>query len=564
MLVELNINNFAIIEDMNVKFTKGLNVLTGETGSGKSIIIEALGIILGGRGTRNLIQSGKDKALLQALFILDNEKTSDILKKYGIELEEDGLILFTREISRTSPSISRINGTTVTLSVLRELATSIIDIFAQKEHQSLLDMNNHRKIIDSFGDSEHIGLLDKIKKEYYRFNKLKNKLDDIDMDPIQRERELEFLKFQLEEIVEADLSLEDDDRLEEEFNKINNISSIQEGINTVISYVNNDDFETACILDLVNESLALLESSAKMDVNLNLILERFKNINFEIQDINLELNSYVNSLDLDEEKLFLLTSRIDTVNGLKKKYGNTVEEILNYQEKIEAELELLLNYEKELEKLEDELEQAREILVELSKRLNLKRIQTAGFLEDEISKQLMDLNMDGVKFKVDIAQLDSPTVTGMDRIEFLISTNIGEDLKPLSEIVSGGEMSRIMLGFKNILAEYDAIPTMVFDEIDTGISGRTAQVVGEKISKIAQKHQVIAITHLPQITALADSHYLIDKKSNDQRVISNVYKLDEEERILELARLLGGVDVTETTLNHAREMISMSQEFKTS
>ncbi len=564
MLVELNINNFAIIEDMNVKFTRGLNVLTGETGSGKSIIIEALGIILGGRGTRNLIQSGKDKALLQALFILDNEKTSEILKKYGIEIEEDGLILFTREISRSSPSISRINGSTVTLSVLRELSTSIIDIFAQKEHQSLLDMNNHRKIIDSFGDREHRELLKKIKEEYYKFNKLKNKLEGIDMDPIQRERELEFLKFQLEEIVEADLSLEDDDKLEEEFNKINNISSIQEGVNTVISYVNNDDFETACILDLVNESLALLETSVKMDINLKDILERFKNINYEIQDINLELNSYVNSLDLNEEKLFLLTSRIDTVNGLKKKYGNTVREILSYQEKIEAELELLLNYEKELEKLEAELELSRQILVELSNRLKLKRIQTASFLEEEISKQLMDLNMEGVKFKVDIAALDIPTASGMDRIEFLISTNIGEDLKPLSEIVSGGEMSRIMLGFKNILAEYDAIPTMVFDEIDTGISGRTAQVVGEKISKIAQKHQVIAITHLPQITALADSHYLIDKKSNDQRVISNVYKLDEEERILELARLLGGVDVTETTLNHAREMISMSQEFKTS
>lgn len=562
MLLELNINNFAIIEDMNVKFTKGLNVLTGETGSGKSIIIEALGIILGGRGTRNLIQSGKERALLQALFVVDNKRTGRILSKYGIEVEEDKLLLFTREISKDSPSISRINGVTVTLSVLRELSTSLIDIFAQKEHQSLLDVNNHRRIIDSFGDSEHLELLEMISKNYFEYNKLKTKLETIDMDPIQREREMEFLKFQLVEITEANLSLEDDDKLEDDYNKINNISNIEDGVNSVIRYLNSDDFERVSILDLLNKSVSILEKTVEMDVNLKVILDRIKDINFEMQDINIELNTYINSIDLNEEKLFLLRNRIDTVNGLKKKYGNSVEDILLYKETIEDELEVLSNYDKEVDQLAKSLEKSEKALVDLSKKLSKKRKKISEFLEEEISKELLELNMDGIRFKVKIDQIENPSINGMDRVEFLISTNIGEDLKPLSDIVSGGEMSRIMLAFKNILAEYDEIPTMVFDEIDAGISGRTAQIVGEKIAKIAKKHQVIAITHLPQITALADSHYLIDKKSSDNRVISNVYKLDEEEKVLELARLLGGVNVTQTTINHAKEMITMSREFK--
>lgn len=562
MLLELNIKNFAIIDDMNITFTKGLNILTGETGSGKSIIIEALGIILGGRGNKNLIKEGEEKAILQALFTIEkNEKVKKILKKYSIEVE-DGLLLFTRDISENHPSISRINGTTVTLNVLREISSSLIDIFAQQEHQSLLDINNHIRIIDNFGDENFNDIKKKIEEKYKEYKHYISMLDNLDIDPIKRKREIELLKFQISEIEDANLTLEDEEELENEFKKLSKSQQISDNLQEVVNYLNGTDFDSVSIINLINSCISKISEVAKYDTEYSSILENFKSINYELQDINSEINHNLELLDINLETIFNLEQRVNLVNSLRKKYGLTISDILSYKEKIEKELATLLNYDKEVANLEESILTLREELEDLSDILSSERKSIAEIFEIQIAEELKDLNMRDVVFKVKFEKSNNPKVNGMDDVEFLISTNKGTDLKPLVEIVSGGEMSRIMLGFKTILSEHDLIPTLVFDEIDTGISGRTAQVVGEKIAKIGRKRQVITITHLPQIAALADSHYSISKNNVNDFVITSIERLDEEERVYEMARLLGGVDLTQTTLNHAKEMLIMSENLK--
>lgn len=564
MLLELNIKNFAIIEDMNINLTKGLNVLTGETGSGKSIIIEALGIILGGRGTKHMIQKGKEKATLQALFVInrDNKLLKNRLDKYGIENNGDNLLLFTREIHTDSPSISRINGKTVTLNVLKDISSNLIDIFAQQEHQSLLDIKNHKKIIDSFGDDDLLNLKEDIRQKYFEYKKVSEELDNIDIDPIKREREVELLKYQLNEIIDANLDLDKDKDIEDEFKKFENLSFITKSINQSRNIIKSDDFEAPCVLNLLSTAVSELNEIKEIDSSIEQLYERMESVVLELEDINNDMNHYLNSLDINEERYLYLETRLNVLNTLKRKYGNSLESILEFSDKLTSKLEELLNHEKIIERLEKEKENLRIDLIEKSKVLSDKRRIISRKLEKEIASELKDLNMSNVLFKVDFKEKKNPSVDGMDDIEFLIATNKGSDLNPLTEIVSGGEMSRIMLGFKSILANYDDIDTMIFDEIDTGISGRTAQVVGEKISNISKRRQVITITHLPQIAALADSHYVISKSEYDNRVITNVNKLSEEERIYEMARLLSGVDVTENTLIHAREMLEMSSKFR--
>lgn len=563
MLLELSIQNFAIIEDLKIEFTSGLNLLTGETGSGKSIIIEALGIILGGRSTKELIRTGEDKAVLQALFYIEeNHRIKTQFDKFGIDMEESGLIIITREIFTSGPSISRINGRIVTLGILNKISYNLVDIFGQHEHQSLLHISNHKILIDSFGDNIFNSLKMDIKNKFEQYTKEKNELQKMDINSAEKERQIDLLKFQIDEINAAELSSTDDSELENQFNKINNLKTIGLGIGQIIDLLTGENLENISIIDSINKSIAILNNLKKYDNDLTLLFDRFESIGFELNDINKELYYYVDRLELDDEKLTYLTDRINTVNKLKKKYGNTVEKINDFKYEIQDELDNLLNYEKEMSRLKNNINQLENDIYILSKNLSEKRKNIAKTLEKSITIELSQLNMDNVVFKVDFKENKNLAVDGIDHIEFMISTNIGEGLKPLSKIISGGEMSRIMLGFKSILAEYDGIPTLIFDEIDTGISGRTAQVVGEKIKKISKNHQVISISHLPQIAALADSHYLINKASVSNKSITTITKLSYEERVLEMARILGGVDVTDTTLNHAREMLEMTKKLK--
>lgn len=564
MLLELNIKKFAIIEDINIRFTKGLNILTGETGSGKSIIIEALGIILGGRGTKNLIQKGSEKATLQALFVVnkDNDKILKILNDYGIDLDSDNLLLFTREIFVDSPSISRINGRTVTLNVLKDISSNLIDIFAQQEHQSLLDIRNHREIIDLFGDEELVYLKKEVANKYLDYKALIDELSKINIDPIQREREMELLKYQLDEINEANIDIENDKNIDEEYLKCTNISTIVEQLGYISTLLKNDNYDEPSATKLINIATNKMKDVKESDKSTGEIYNRLESLDLELNDIYKEVIHYLESVDINEERQFYILERFDLLNTLKKKYGNTLESVLEYKNIIELELDRLINHETYIYSLDKKILEQEEYLLEISNDLKDRRMIIAKFLEAEISKELSQLNMPDVEFIVDFKSKLKPSYHGIEDIEFLISTNIGTDLKPLSEIVSGGEMSRIMLGFKSILAQHDNIETMIFDEIDTGISGRTAQIVGEKIYKISKTKQVITITHLPQIAALADTHFVIDKSKHNDRVITDINRLDNEDRVVEMARLLGGVDLTENTIIHAREMLEMSSKFR--
>lgn len=559
MLKELSIKNFAIIDDLKIEFTKGLNLLTGETGSGKSIIIEALGIVLGGRSSKDLIRTGQEKCIIEGLFFI-NDKVKESIIELGLEV--DDILIITKEISRNYPSISRINGRPVTINVLSGITAKLVDIYGQHEHQSLLNVANHQILIDSFGDKEHKKLQRIISETYNLYKEEKTKLDKMSTSSYEREREIDLLKFQIDEIDEAKLNIEDDEEIENEYNKFSNMKGIISNIGESVEILSASDYESTSILQMMDKLVHLLNGISNVDKELKPYLDRINGAKFELHDISNDLSDYLETLNLDEERLTFLEDRLDLVNKLKKKYGSTVNSIHKYRDEILDQYNKLINHEKEIEKIRKEIERLENILIEDSKLLSLKRKEIAESLEDKLAKELQQLNMDNIIFKVRFEDKVEVSSNGLDDIEFLISTNPGEELKSLSRIVSGGEMSRIMLGFKSIIADNDNMPTLIFDEIDTGISGRTAQIVGEKISKISKNHQVISISHLPQIAALADSHYVISKDINDKKAITKIERLSEDSRIIEMARLLGGVDVTETTLKHAKEMIEMSKKIK--
>lgn len=563
MLVELNIKNFAIIEELKINFTKGLNIITGETGAGKSILIEAVGIILGSRSSREYIQSGYERAILEGVFYIEDLSTiKPILDEYRIDMGEDNLLIITKEIYQNSPSLSRVNGRNLTLNMLKKITHKLVDIFGQHEHQSLLDISNHQVLVDSFGDKRFLELKESIKNVYTKWSYQRNKLKRYSMDSSERDREIDILKFQIQEIDEARLTNEDESDIENEYRKLSNIEEISQGIQKTLSYINNESYNNYGILDLMNKIISEINNVKKSDENLGDFYKQFQGINFELQDLYGQLRNYLDNIDVNAERLAFLADRINIVNKLKKKYGNTIDKILLFRDGIEKRLNELLNFEKEYEKTKKELENLEEELQNISNQLTMERKKLSLILQEKVKEELNTLNMKDIKFKVDFQESHQYSSEGKDTIEFLISTNPGEGLKPLVKIVSGGEMSRIMLAFKSIIAFSDEIPTLIFDEIDTGISGRTAQIVGEKIHSISRNHQIICISHLPQIAALADSHFSIDKIMLKDRTISTVTKLSEEERIKEMARLLGGVNLTSTTIKHAEEMIQMSKKIK--
>lgn len=560
MLKEISIRNFAIIDDLRIEFDQGLNLLTGETGSGKSIIIEALGILLGGRSNKNLIRHGMNEAYLEGLFFID-ETIKIFLKELGY-LNEENILIISREISRNQPSISRINGRPVTLSVLNKVSSKLVDIYGQYEHQSLLNIANHISLIDSFGDENHQELLSKIDKIYGLYRDESQNFKKIDIGSKERQRQIDLLKFQMDEIDEIKLSNIDEDKLLKEYRKLENAKNIIDSLNETMELLNGSDYQNRSVLDILNNVSAQLYDYKEYDEMIRNFTNRIENSIFEVQDLWNEMRNYSENLFIDKEELLILNEQIDHINKLKRKYGNNISDILNYREEIDIEYKTLLNHENEIIKKKSKIEKYRNILIVDSKKLRNSRKQISKQLEIQVTKELDQLNMKNVKFSVYYKDKDISS-NGIDDVEFLISTNQGEDLKPLSKIISGGEMSRIMLAFKSITASKDLIPTLIFDEIDTGISGRTAQIVGEKINKLSESHQILLISHLPQLAALADYHYLISKSTIDKKTITKVDKLNEDDRIIELARLLGGLNLTETTLNNAKEMIEMSQNLKT-
>lgn len=446
--------------------------------------------------------------------------------------------------------------------MLNNITKHLVDIHGQHEHQSLLNVESHIDIIDSFGDDSFNELKEKIKSDYIRILNLKKKLKSLSLEEMERDREIDILKYQIEEIDSSNLSVEEDENILIEYNKLNNAQNIESNLGKSVNILQSKEYDSFSTIDSLNEVINLIEEIKDNDIQLEKIYNELINISFELQDITRNLNNYMENIVIDKEQLDFLEDRINTINKLKKKYGNSVQEIFIYRDKIYSKLQLLLNIEEEIQDINKKIKKVEEALKINCELLSEKRKLIGSNLEKEIFRELQELNMKDVVFKINFEEYDYFTISGLDKVEFLISTNPGEKLKPLSKIVSGGEMSRIMLAFKSILAEYDYIPCLIFDEIDTGISGRTAQIVGEKINNISKKHQVICISHLPQIAALADTHFSISKKIMEDKTIVKVKKLNYEERINELARLLGGVDLTNTTKLHAKEMLELTKKIK--
>lgn len=565
MIVELNISNFAIIDDLKINFVKGFNILTGETGAGKSIIVEGMGMILGQRANRDLVRKGSQKSTLEGLFYLEDpvkDTVNEILKDYGIDIDPNNYLLISREIHKSGRSVSRINGRTVTLTMLNKITVNLVDIHGQHEHQSLLNISNHMKLIDTFGDKELKSLLQNVEEEYRKLQNEKDKLSDISINNIEKDREIDILRYQIDEINRASLLEYDEKNIVSEYEKMKNIKEIGYNLGEVSDLINNNDYNDISILDNINKCVSKMNDIKKYDSNLTQYNKILEDISFQVQDLGISIRNYLENLEVNEENFKLLEEKIDITNSVKKKYGNTIEEILQYKSKIENRLEMLLNNEKIIENINNNIIIIEDNLTDYCTKITEIRKELSKSIEVYITKELEDLNMDDVVFKVDFQKIDKFTMSGWDKIEFLISTNKGEDLKPLTKIVSGGEMSRIMLAFKSILAKYDNIPCLIFDEIDTGISGRTAQIVGEKIKMLSSNHQIICISHLPQIAALADTHFIIEKDILKDKTRTVVRRLNKSERIDELSRLLGGVDLTNTTKQHAEEMLEMSKKLK--
>ena len=565
MLLELEVKDFALIDHLNIQFHKGLNILTGETGVGKSIIIDAVNMAIGERADREYVRSGAKKAVIQAIFSINNLKGLNVvLDKYQIDIDDDKLLIVSREIYSTGRSISRVNGVIVNQSILKSITEKLIDIHGQHQHQSLLNTEFHINVLDVYGGKQIEELLDLYYEEYENYILLRKELDNYNYDGMERERKIDLLKFQLEEIDSAKLQIGE----EEVLNQQRSLLSNSEKIYTTLAGIYEDFYNSnqqPSVLEKIAKGVKTLRGISTFDTNLNHFYSIIEEIQYRIEDVTNDIRNYKERIDFNPQLLQEIEKRLDVIHGLKRKYGASIEEILIYREKIGLELDSCIHSEERILNIKNQLKATKEKLQKTAVRINQLRVETAKFFEAELVNILSELNMKKVSFSILVTQQKDHngelklTPNGSDKVEFMISTNIGEPLKPLCKIVSGGEVSRIMLALKTILAELDNIPVLIFDEIDTGISGITAQIVAEKLHHISKSHQVICITHLPQIASMAGVHFMIDKESEDDMTKTIVKELDWNNRLFELGRLLGG-DVTEITLKHAEEMINKAHK----
>ena len=558
MLIHLHVKNLALIEDIEVEFGPGLNILTGETGAGKSVLLGSMQLILGGRTARDMIRTGASCALVELLFQVENKKAEQALNSLGIFTEE-GQVLLSRKIM-DGRSINKINGETCTVGQMKAAAECLLDIHGQHEHQSLLYQEKQLEILDAYGREKIRPAKEAVRQSYEEYRKYMRALKELDTDEEQRNREKAFLEFEISEIEKAHLVPGEDEELETLYRRLNNGKLILETLQSVHSLTGYDSGQGAG--EAVGTGVRELLRVTEYDTQLESMAETLQEIDGLLNDFNRELSSYVEDLSFDDETFYETEKRLDQINGLKAKYGRTIEEILEYQNTQQQKLEKLARYEENFLEARQNLKKAEEQLEKDSYVLSEIRKDYSKTLTEKIIEGLRDLNFLDVKFRIDFQRKQEFTDNGYDSIEYEISTNPGESVKPLGRIVSGGELSRIMLAIKAILADRDQIETLIFDEIDTGISGRTAQKVSEKMAVIGSCHQVLCITHLPQIAAMADTHFEIEKHQKGSGTITEIHPLGERESVRELARLLGGAEITEAVLKNAMEMKELAQVHK--
>ncbi len=555
MLLNLHVKNLAIIDEVEVDFSEHLNILSGETGAGKSILIGSINIALGGKVSADMIRKGAEYALVELAFQVEDKLSIDKLRELDIPVE-DGQIIISRRI-KNGRSISKVNGESVTNSTLKEIAGLLIDIHGQHEHQSLLYKNKHLEIIDRYGGEAVTKVKDKVNEQYKEYTHLKRKLTEEEVPEEERLREVSFMQYEKNEIESARLKAGEEEELEALQRKLSNANTLAEGLGSIYQITGSGNESVSECLGRAVRQLGRLE---ELDKDVQAMGSELLEIEDLMNSFNRELASYIDELNYEPEELTRIEERLNLIYNIKARYGNSVEEVEAYYEKLQEKLEKYEDYEVYIEELKKQTTRVEHDLSESSAELTELRKKAAKALEKDIKKALEDLNFLEVEFAIVLKDLDKFSANGKDEAEFMISTNPGEEVKALSKVASGGELSRIMLAIKSVLAEKDAVDTLIFDEIDTGISGRTAQKVSEKLKKISRTHQVISITHLPQIASMADDHFIIEKSTDGTVTKTNIALLEEEASVMELARMLGGAKITDAVVASAREMKELARQ----
>lgn len=554
MLEHLHIRNVALIKESEISFGDGLNILTGETGAGKSMIIDSLQFALGGRAGKDFLRHGEKQAAVEALFSVQSQALTEKLAENGIVPEEDGTLLITRTLSEAGKSVCRINGSTVTVGMLKEIAEDMIDIYGQHEHQSLLNPVKHIRLLDRFCGAGFGEAMEEYKNSRQRLKDLEKQLTILIGDESQREQRMDMLLFQKEEIEAAELQEGEEDALLEQKKRLSSMERLIRltGESVTLLYDGDDRAPSAC--DQLGDALAKLQEAAEYDAALSPLADALADGYAAVEDCARELKREAEKQEVDPEELERIEERLQLFYKLKRKYGGSIEAVLEFYEKAVQELEFLSNSSEKAAELSAKKAAEEKRLSALAETLTARRRATAEQVEEQIETALHDMEMKHARFHIQIEEKADWGADGKDKVEFLISANAGEPLKPLAKIASGGEMSRVMLALKTVLVDADEIGTFIFDEIDTGVSGRTARRVGEKMRFLGGKRQLLCITHLPQIAAMADNHFLIEKESDAGETVTRVTALDEEGAVREVARLMN--DVTETTLAAARELLA--------
>lgn len=558
MLLELAIHNFAIIEDIELDFKQGMTVLTGETGAGKSIIIDAVGLLAGGRGSASFVRHGTNKCVLEGHFTTPkNPRLKQLLTRESIDYNSE-VIVIQREIYHTGRSVCRVNGSLVTISLLKEIGAFLIDIHGQNEHQELMQSENHSQLLDYFGDDSITSLKESYQEDYEAYKETKRRFNEWQNKEQEIAQKIDILRFQTTEIAEADLVVDEEEELEEEERRLANFQDIMEALTSSYQVLRENDLNA---LEMVGEAMDEMKGIEEVDQNLSEISKTLSSTFFQLQEVASEIYNEMDQQEFDEERLNEIASRLNLIQQLKRKYGSSIPEILEYYEESMDELAMIENSSESKAELSEKMVDLEQKIVEKGKQLSEERRKVSTKLEEAIHEQLKALHMDKadfvVQFQTDIEELavDAANAEGLDRIEFFISTNPGEPLKPLTKVASGGELSRMMLALKTIFAKSQGITSIIFDEIDTGVSGRVAQAIAEKIYSISVHSQVLCITHLPQVAGIADYHLYVKKATNEERTTTAAVILQDKDRIEEIARMLSGSETTKVAMQAAAELI---------
>lgn len=557
MLLNLHLKNLAIIDEVDVDFKDGFNVLTGETGAGKSIIIGSVSAGLGGKVSKDMIRKGADFALIELLFSVDTIAQENMMSELGIEKSDE--ILISRKLTGAR-SINRINGETVTLSDLRQMASVLVDIHGQNEQQSLLNKNVHRQIVDRYAKDNMDGKIASLAAAYREYQALVEEWDRDDISNEERNREISFMQYELNEIEEADLKAGEEDMLDEEYKKLSNLSNITKVLGEIYGILGADMGDT--VSEKIGYCLRDLNKYSEYSDEMGEFAGQLSEIDDLVTGLTRDIGQFIDNIDNREERLLEVSERLDKVRRIKAKYGTSEEDVYVYAEGLREKLKKYEEYDEYRSLLSGKISAKQDELDKLCDYVSGVRKKCAKVLQDKIIDALIDLNFLQVRFEIEVRPQKQYSEHGIDEIEFMISTNPGEDLKPLGKSASGGELSRIMLAVKAVLAQHDEISTLIFDEIDVGISGRTAQRVAEKMAWIGKTHQVICISHLAQIAAMANVQYLIEKKSGDEHTATEIRMLSPEEEIEELARILGGAKITDAVIRSAKEMKMLARKSK--